>query len=242
VLLAEDNATNQFALRRMLENMGAEVTPAKDGREALSAVRAHAFDIIVMDVMMPELDGLSAARAIRAMDAPRGKTPIIALTASAFAEDREAALAAGMEAYATKPIRARGLLEAIEACLKREPVSVVGESVSAVLNMPALDHKFLEQMAEDLGPMHLSKALEVFFVDLRKRADALRSEGEDPDRLRKAAHAIKGSAASFGFLRIAHVAEELETAARLGERARFSGLKSALLREADAAPDHMKAA
>jgi signal transduction histidine kinase/CheY-like chemotaxis protein len=241
VLLAEDNATNQFALRRMLENMGAQVTAAKDGGEALQQARKQTFDVILMDVMMPELDGLAAARALRTMGGPHQTVPIIALTASAFAEDREAAFAAGMNAFATKPITARGLLESIDACLNHAPHMAsehVPVSVSAQ-DVPTLDRKFLDQMAEDLGPQHLTQALQVFMKDLQQRAQALREEGEDADRLRKAAHAIKGSAASFGFTRLARVAEDLEVAARSGEVARFSDLKDRLLREAAAAPDYM---
>jgi CheY-like chemotaxis protein len=241
VLLAEDNATNQFALRRMLENMGAQVTTAKDGCEALENARQQVFDVILMDVMMPELDGLAAARAIRAMGGSHQTTPIIALTASAFSEDREAAFAAGMNAFATKPITARGLLNSIDDCLNHIPTEPSQElpASSSVHDMPALDRKFLDQMSEDLGPQYLAQALQVFLKDLKQRAEALRQEGEDAERLRKAAHAIKGSAASFGFKRLARMAEDLEVAARLGEVARFRELKDTLLQEAALAPEHM---
>jgi CheY-like chemotaxis protein len=241
VLLAEDNATIQFALRRMLENMGAQVTTANDGREALEHARAQIFDVILMDVMMPELDGLGATRAIRAMDGPHQKTPIIALTASAFAEDREAAFAAGMNAFATKPITARGLLTSIEDCLRRvlDPISQESPMSQSIDDVPALDRHFLHQVAEDLGPQHLAQALNVFLKDLEQRAQALQQEGSEADRLRKAAHAIKGSAASFGFKRLAQMAQDLEDAARSGETARFSELKDRLLREAALVPEHV---
>jgi len=241
VLLAEDNATIQFALRRMLENMGAQVTTANDGREALEHARAQSFDVILMDVMMPELDGLGATRAIRAMDGPHQKTPIIALTASAFAEDREAAFAAGMNAFATKPITARGLLTSIEDCLRRalDPISQESPRSQSLDDVPALDRHFLHQVAEDLGPQHLAQALNVFLKDLEQRAQALHQEGSDADRLRKAAHAIKGSAASFGFKRLAQMAQDLEDAARSGEMARFSELKDRIMREAALAPEHV---
>ena len=241
VLLAEDNATIQFALRRMLENMGAQVTTANDGREAVDHARAQIFDMILMDVMMPELDGLGAARAIRSMEGPHQKMPIIALTASAFAEDREAAFAAGMNAFATKPITARRLLTSIEDCLRHalDPISQESPMSQSIDDVPALDRQFLDQVAEDLGPQHLTQALHVFLKDLQQRAQALRQEGDDADRLCKAAHAIKGSAASFGFKRLAQMAQDLEDAARAGETARFSELKDRLLCEAALAPDHV---
>ena len=241
VLLAEDNATNQFALRRMLENMGAEVTAAKDGREALHHARAHLFDLILMDVMMPELDGLAAARSIRALSGPRQSTPIIALTASAFAEDREAAFAAGMNAFATKPITARGLLTSIEDCLKGSTTRETQDMAptSGLHDEPILDRAFLDQMAEDLGPPYLAQALDVFLKDLNQRAQALSRMADNADQLRKAAHAIKGSAASFGFKRLAKTAEALEVAARLGEANHFAALKDQLLQEAARAPDYV---
>lgn len=106
-------------------------------------------------------------------------------------------------------------------------------------DVPALDRQFLDQVAEDLGPQHLTQALHVFLKDLQQRAQALRQEGDDADRLCKAAHAIKGSAASFGFKRLAQMAQDLEDAARAGETARFSELKDRLLCEAALAPDHV---
>jgi signal transduction histidine kinase/CheY-like chemotaxis protein len=244
VLLAEDNATNQFALRRMLENMGARVTTANHGREAVAQAQMAPFDLILMDVMMPELDGLAAARAIRSGDLLNRATPMIALTASAFAEDREAAFESGMDAFATKPITARHLLDSINICLKGKRMQQPDTGKSADENQdgglpPALDQKLLDQMAEDLGQHYFPQALKVFFKDLEQRRLALRHMGDDADELRKAAHAIKGSAASFGFLRVAHAAEALEQAARFGDHARFDELKNHLLREAEAAPLHM---
>jgi signal transduction histidine kinase/CheY-like chemotaxis protein len=245
VLLAEDNATNQFALRRMLENMGAQVVTANNGCEAVEQAQLAHFDVILMDVMMPELDGLAAARAIRSSQALNHSTPMIALTASAFAEDREAAYDAGMDGFATKPITARGLLKAINSCLKGRPMRKSTEDSGREemdRQLPALDRKLLDQMAEDLGPQYLAQALEVFFKDLEQRRQALRDLGDHADQLRKAAHAIKGSAASFGFVRVAHAAQALEQAARLGEHQHFEALKNDLLREAEVAPEHMNLA
>ncbi len=236
-LLAEDNVTNQFALSRMLENMGAQVTAVKDGREALEAARLRAFDVVVMDVMMPELDGLAAARAIRALDVAWHNMPMVALTASAFAEDREAAFAAGMNGFATKPITARRLLDAIQACLHRTDDASTDDGAQRADELPLLDRKWLKQLSEDLGAQNLTQALTVFLDDLQRRIDALRDGELAADALRREAHAIKGSAASFGFRRVAHAAEQLELAARQGRNGQFEVLRAALLREAAAAAD-----
>ena len=228
VLLAEDNITNQFALCRMLENMGAHVTAVKDGHEAVDAARARPFDVVVMDVMMPELDGLAAARAIRALDVAWCNMPMVALTASAFAEDREAAFAAGMNGFATKPITARRLLDAIEACLIPDEI-MPNEDTHMMNELPVQDHEWLAQLSEDLGQDNLDKALHLFREDLRNRMENLRKGGLAAETLRREAHAIKGSAASFGFRRIAYAAEQLELAARQGRSQQFEELRSTLL-------------
>ena len=234
VLLAEDNVTNQFALSRMLENMGAHVAAVKDGQAAVDAARARPFDVVVMDVMMPELDGLAAARAIRALDVPWHSMPMVALTASAFAEDREAAFAAGMNGFATKPITARRLLDAIDAC-RNLSEGKPEEDVKVSSELPVQDHAWLAQLSEDLGQDNLDQALKLFRDDLQRRTDGLRTGALIADTLRREAHAIKGSSASFGFRRLAYAAEQLELAARQGKSEEFEELRDTLLREAEAA-------
>jgi signal transduction histidine kinase/ligand-binding sensor domain-containing protein/ActR/RegA family two-component response regulator len=119
VLLAEDNIVNQKVAVRLLERRGHEVVVANNGREALSAAHAKSFDVILMDLHMPEMDGLEATRAIRSAPELRAKrTPIIAVTAGALPEDQERCIQAGMDGYVTKPIRAEALLAAIDEALR----------------------------------------------------------------------------------------------------------------------------
>jgi CheY-like chemotaxis protein len=108
ILLAEDNPVNQKVALRILEKEGHAVTVAADGREALVLWQRQEFDLILMDVQMPEMDGLEATAAIRRAEMSQGggHIPIIALTAHAMAGDRERCLAAGMDGYASKPMRA----------------------------------------------------------------------------------------------------------------------------------------
>jgi len=120
VLLAEDNRVNQRVAARFLERLGHTVTLANDGREAVAAWQAAPFDLVLMDVQMPEMDGFEAVAAIRALERERGRggrTPIIALTAHAMSGDRERCLAAGMDGYLTKPVKLAQLVEAIEDVL-----------------------------------------------------------------------------------------------------------------------------
>jgi CheY-like chemotaxis protein len=111
ILLAEDNRVNQLLVLRLLEGRGHRVTVAADGRKAVDEAERGNFDVILMDVQMPELDGLEATRILRA----RGvRAPIIAMTAHAMQGDRDRCLSAGMDAYVTKPIQPEDVFEAIE--------------------------------------------------------------------------------------------------------------------------------
>lgn len=124
ILVAEDNATNQYLVRALLEREGHRVTTVRDGAEAVEAARAGDFDVILMDAQMPVMDGASATRAIRASGRPCADTPIIALTANALATDRQVYLAAGMSDYVTKPIELAALNSALaRAARSRRAVS-----------------------------------------------------------------------------------------------------------------------
>ena len=118
VLLAEDNKVNQRVAARFLERLGHSVVVANDGREAVDRWREQPFDLVLMDVQMPEMDGFEAVAAIRYAELDRGtRTPVVALTAHAMSGDRERCLAAGMDGYLTKPIKLAQLVEAIESVL-----------------------------------------------------------------------------------------------------------------------------
>ncbi len=114
VLVAEDNEVNQMLVREMLRQLGHDSVVVGDGVEAVAAASAGGFDLVMMDIQMPRLDGLSAARRIRALDGPASRVPIVALTANAMPEEREACLAAGMDGHVAKPVEPRALAAAIE--------------------------------------------------------------------------------------------------------------------------------
>jgi signal transduction histidine kinase/CheY-like chemotaxis protein len=118
ILLAEDNKVNQMLAVRLLEKLGHHVTVAPDGRCAVELHAAGSFDLILMDVQMPEMDGLEASRLIREREGGTRYTPIIALTAHAMSGDRERCLQAGMDDYVTKPIRPEELFQKIDALKK----------------------------------------------------------------------------------------------------------------------------
>ena len=114
VLLVEDNPVNRKVAVRLLERKGVRVTQTVNGREGFEQYCVGEFDLVLMDVQMPEMDGFEATAAIRAEERERGTyTPIVAMTAHALSGDRERCLAAGMDDHVTKPVRAESLYEAI---------------------------------------------------------------------------------------------------------------------------------
>ncbi|MDH3495373.1 MAG: response regulator [Gemmatimonadota bacterium] len=119
ILLVEDNEMNRDMLSRRLQRKGYEITMAVDGREGVDKARTGGFDLILMDMSLPEIDGWEATRQLRAVPETE-HTPIIALTAHAMAGDREKALEAGCDDYDTKPIELPRLLEKIETLLRRD--------------------------------------------------------------------------------------------------------------------------
>ena len=119
LLVAEDTEVNRFLAKTMLEGAGYRVTTVTNGREAVEALQAQRFDAILMDIHMPELDGIAATRQIRAMRPPLCETPVIALTANVMAHDRQKMLDAGMDDFVAKPIDRGGMLAAVSRQVRR---------------------------------------------------------------------------------------------------------------------------
>ena len=114
ILVAEDNGVNQIIIKAMLEQLGHYCDLVSDGLEALRQVQAGPYDLVLMDVQMPHMDGEAATRAIRALPGPVAHIPIVAMTANAMVQDRAASLAAGMNDHVAKPIDLNLLAQAIE--------------------------------------------------------------------------------------------------------------------------------
>jgi PAS domain S-box-containing protein len=193
VLVAEDNALNRRVLLRLLEKRGHTVLLAEDGRQALAAVERDAFDVILMDVQMPGLNGIETTTAIRAHEAETGRrTPIVAVTAHAMAGDRERCLAAGMDAYVAKPVDAEELFATIErlaAGASAARASVADEADAA----PVFDRAaFLGRIK---GDAELSLELVRLFREESARliAEVRRGLGaRDARSVTRAAHTLKG--------------------------------------------------
>ena len=229
ILLAEDNVTNQEVAFGLIAKFGHEVDAVANGAEAIAALRRQHYDLVLMDMQMPELDGLAATRQIRSAGSgvPNPSVPIIAMTAHAMAADRDACFAAGMDDYLTKPVSGAAIAAMLEKWLARkpggnrpplEPPSAAGSSPSAGNRLPDLDAVALS--ARVMGDEQLGRELVAGFLgDIPKRLIKLRQHLTETALLsiEHEAHAIKGAAATVSGRAMNAAALELETAARAGD-------------------------
>ena len=215
ILVAEDTPVNQKFILRLLDRWGHAVVLVDDGRKAVEAVEKTVFDVVLMDVQMPETNGLEAAAAIRRMEAGSGRhTPIIAMTAHAIKGDRERCLTAGMDDYLSKPIDTEMLKLAIER--------LTAATSSLETQTPGADPApgFLKAFENDWG--FFAEVVEVFFSDYPRQLDSLRASAQrrDAATFRRAAHSLKGMLRNFQAEDSAEKAFRLES---MGQSASLDG-------------------
>src|SRR6202521_4729518 len=215
VLVAEDNQANQLLATRIFEKLGHQATVVSNGREAFVAFQAGKFDLIAMDVQMPEMDGLDATSAIRAWEKTAGThTPIIAMTAHAMKGDRERCLAAGMDGYTSKPIRIGELEHAIAQLISppnsaKVPVSEADQADGAI------DHTAL-LAGVDGNRRVLRELVRLFLADCPRRLAEIKEaiRRGDAGALGRAAHTLKGSVGNFAAKNAFAAAQRLEIMGR----------------------------
>jgi PAS domain S-box-containing protein len=210
ILLAEDNAVNQKVALALLRQLGYRADVALNGLEALAALERRPYDVVLMDVQMPELDGLDATRRIVERWPADRRPRIIAMTANALLEDREACFAAGMDDYVAKPIRPEELAEALG---RTRPL---GDTESA--SVP-FDANALDGLRELGGDEFVAEIVATFLADTPPLIASLRSsldQGNAAD-VRRAAHTLKSNGQTFGAASFSEVCLELEQRARSGE-------------------------
>ena len=235
ILLAEDNTVNQKLVLRQLERMGYRADVAANGLEVLQALQRQSYDVILMDVQMPDMDGLEASRVIHeeweASQCPR----IVAVTANAMQSDREECLAAGMDDYLAKPIQINALQEALERAglwtrVHRRSTSPLSPVKTAPLTLeaekqvepgPALDRAVLSELRQLQGegePDIVQELAEAFEFETPPLLEALCqavAEGQ-PEQLKRAAHNLKGSSHNLGARTMAALSAGLETLGKHG--------------------------
>jgi PAS domain S-box-containing protein len=226
ILLAEDNPTNQKLAVRMLEKRGHRVTVANNGRQALDALAGATFDLVLMDVQMPEMDGMQATARLREMEQLTGlHQPVIAMTALVMKGDRERCIAAGMDGYLSKPIRPLELDEVLESVLaagRSGPVAPAPAPTPATpepAKSPAsiCADELLERVGGDRT--FLAELLELFRADYPAQIQSARAAAaaNDSAALQQVGHALKGALGNLAAPRAAKLASELESTGRSGD-------------------------
>ena len=237
ILLAEDNLVNQQVATAMLVKRGHQVDVVGNGREAVDAIGTHDYDLVLMDIQMPEMDGFAATQAIRAL--PRGRSlPIIALTAHALSGERERCLDRGMTGYLAKPFKAHDLFAAIEG-------RTAATADTAAAPAPPVDlAAFRGTMREAGAEAAVDGILATFASTLPQRLEALAeaSRGGEAEAIQRAAHAFRSAAATIGAHRLAQLLEAMEASARSGDVARAQGGLQDVSREAQIVSDHVRLA
>lgn len=216
ILLAEDNPVNQQVATAMLLKRGHAVDVVGNGREAVEAVARHDYDVVLMDIQMPEMDGLQATRAIRAM--PKAKDlPIIALTAHALSGERERSLAQGMTGYLSKPFKGHDLFAVIEGRPDHAPPIRTSERPAATA--PVDLEGFRNMLREAGADGAVDSIVHTFIQQAPQRLATLAAAvagGEGGDIMRTA-HTFRGAAATIGARELAGLLERIEAAAREGD-------------------------
>jgi len=241
ILLAEDNLTNQLVALGILKKLGLQADAVANGQEALNALEASPYDLVLMDIQMPVMDGYEATRRIRGLHSPVNNPaiPVLAMTANAMAGDRQKCLDAGMNGYISKPIDPLLLAKELEKWLGKGRSQTLGKSteesaplprpgpandkaaaVPALFDRPAFLQRLLgdEQLAETI--------LAGFLVDIAKQIDAIKGfiDRGEAEKAGAQAHKIKGAAGNVTCMDLAEIAAAMEKAAKAGDMAQLSQL------------------
>jgi CheY-like chemotaxis protein len=239
VLLVEDNAVNQTVANAMLVTLGIGADLAGNGREAVEAVGRNAYDLVLMDCQMPEMDGYRATRIIRELEqrgavrSPSGcRLPIIALTAHAARGDREVCLAAGMDDYLSKPFSLEQLQAVLSHWLQAAAVSEHAPAVRSatpvkadeVLDRPTLEA--LRKLRRDGQPDLVAQVVRMYLAESPRLAEIVRTAAgaSDATALTKAAHTLKSSSANIGARRFSALCAQLQNLGRTGDGASAADL------------------
>jgi CheY-like chemotaxis protein len=252
ILLAEDNATNQKLALLVLERLGHLADVASNGIEAVEALRRQSYEVILMDVQMPEMDGLQATGLIRSEFPPDRQPYIIAMTANAMPQDRDVCLAAGMDDYISKPFQVSELVRALKQTQRgdrskqavnefhgsdADPTHEQSQQEDlASLETTVIDPEALARMRNTLGKQAsemLPMLIDSFFhdaVELQERAQQA-LEQRRIDELQRAAHTLKSNARNFGGTELARLCQELENQAKGNNLEGTGGLLASIARE-----------
>jgi PAS domain S-box-containing protein len=226
ILLVEDNLINQQVALGILQIQGYSVMVVNNGKEALDAHAQNAFDLILMDCHMPEMDGFEATKEIRGREAAAGgkRVPIVALTANAMAQDREECLNAGMDDHLSKPFSMLTLQSMLDRWMPHAAPSQPAESAARAPAKPVevIDRQVLEQLGKVLTngkPELLTRVINLYLTESPKLMHKLKqasANGEAPEIVRSA-HSLKSSSANVGAMVLSRYCADIEASARRGD-------------------------
>ncbi len=238
LLVAEDNAMNRDVMQQVLAAMGHDVELAADGADALERVQNGApFDAVLLDLQMPVLDGISAARAIRALPPPAGRTLLLAVTANAMPSDRDACLAAGMNGFLAKPVTIARLTAALrELMLGLQPDEPAPPS-SATIDT---DHR--QSLLAALRPGSLERLVMAFWEEIGLDIAALAPDVADAQERDERLHRLAGAAATLGYAQVSQAALAMRNATTPDIAPLLAALRAALAYDAALLPGTMRAA
>jgi CheY-like chemotaxis protein/HPt (histidine-containing phosphotransfer) domain-containing protein len=213
ILVAEDNLVNQKVAMRMLEKAGHRVDVANNGIEALAALKNASYDLVLMDMQMPEMDGYEATAEIRKMAPEYRELPVIAMTANAMKGDREKCIAAGMDDYISKPVKPKGLLEMVQRWAGKKVIrpTVGMDRYPSDPDLPVDLKRFKDFTGGDKD--FEKEIIDLFLKDTLKHIARLETaiNGDNASDVEAAAHSIKGAAANMGAEKFRKLAQDLET-------------------------------
>ena len=240
LLITDDDATNRLVASKMLKDFDIVINTASNGAEAVDSAMRFPYDLMLMDMRMPELDGLQATRSIRAQGGLLARVPIIAFTANAFAEDIRACKEAGMNDFIVKPVRKIRLLETLLRTLKsvepqeagaaeplHEPMPAVEARAPAsgltaapapapiVAEEPVIEQTIYDELLEEMGEEFIDQLRETYLAETEARLISLRALS-CPDvsgKISREAHSLKSTSATFGLQQLAKLGRNLEASA-----------------------------
>ncbi len=232
ILMAEDNRVNQKVALKILEKLGCNVDVACNGKIAVEMIGEKRYDMILMDCMMPEMDGFEATQVIREQELSNGEhMPIVALTANALPGDRQFCLDAGMDDYITKPVRPDDFRKAIDRWAMpriQDEIATVAPRLSKV--PPALDPDLVQQLmslVDDKDPTFLSDLFDTFLSEVAEQLCQLR-DSSDLSEVGRLGHNIKGASASAGAIRMADIAQQIQLLGETGKADKIQPLVTEL--------------
>jgi CheY-like chemotaxis protein/HPt (histidine-containing phosphotransfer) domain-containing protein len=232
ILLAEDVLINQIIAIEMLKTAGYEVDVADNGIEAVDAVEHQPYDLILMDVHMPSMDGLGATRKIRELGPPRGKIPIVALTADAVGGVREQYLAAGMDDFLSKPFNRSELLAVVErwAADRIGVTDTVVPGPAPAVASAVLDTAKIRELESIMSREEFAKLMNTWLDSTQERVGHIVRLGEAGDltAVRPHAHNLVSTAGGFGAMQLSDLARRLEEACHGGDVAQVRELARAI--------------